>query len=220
MGLGCQGSRSGDARQLTETTDHRRQEGGTMRTASLAGVIVGTALTWAADSSAGQDKGKTAAAELAQRLAAASAAVDPQSVPLAEDHSRPRAHAILVFPKVTKAGPGDRRPVWRGCALEEGERRVAYYKTTGASFETPRPGGQRSGYAMFFMNAKAARAARQRAGLRGRCRPERRPGGRGHGEDHHDHHAQGRHLRVRLRTEGADGGPRLQGNKIAKITPK
>jgi len=40
-----------------------------------------------------------------------------------------------------------------------------------------------------------------------------------YGEDDYDEYSEGGHLRLRLRTERADG-LRLQDNKIATITPK
>ena len=74
------------------------------------------------------------------------------SVPLAKALG-PKAQAILVFPKVTKAGLGIGGQYGEGALLKEGAA-VAYYKTTGASFGL-QAGGQKYGYAMFFMNAKA-----------------------------------------------------------------
>ena len=64
-----------------------------------------------------------------------------------------KAQAILVFPKITKAGfvvggqHGDG-------ALIKGGQAVAYYSTTGASFGL-QAGAQTYGYAMFFMNDQA-----------------------------------------------------------------
>jgi lipid-binding SYLF domain-containing protein len=64
-----------------------------------------------------------------------------------------KAHAILVFPKVTKAGLGVGGQHGDG-ALLKGGKAVAYYSTSGASFGL-QAGGQTYGYAMFFMNDKA-----------------------------------------------------------------
>jgi lipid-binding SYLF domain-containing protein len=64
-----------------------------------------------------------------------------------------KAHAILVFPKVTKAGLGIGGQRGDG-ALLKGGKTVAYYTTTGASFGL-QAGAQTYGYAMFFMNEKA-----------------------------------------------------------------
>jgi lipid-binding SYLF domain-containing protein len=64
-----------------------------------------------------------------------------------------QAHAVLVFPKVTKAGLGIGGQSGEG-ALIRGGKTVAYYRTTGASFGL-QAGAQTYGYAMFLMNAKA-----------------------------------------------------------------
>jgi lipid-binding SYLF domain-containing protein len=64
-----------------------------------------------------------------------------------------QAHAVLVFPKVTKAGLGIGGQSGEG-ALIKGGKTVAYYRTSGASFGL-QAGAQTYGYAMFFMNAKA-----------------------------------------------------------------
>jgi lipid-binding SYLF domain-containing protein len=64
-----------------------------------------------------------------------------------------KAHAILVFPKVKKAGLGIGGQSGEG-ALLKGGKAVGYYKTTGASFGL-QAGAQTYGYAMFFMNADA-----------------------------------------------------------------
>ena len=95
----------------------------------MAGVLAGAALFCAAYPSVAQDEGKAAAAELA---GASKAALQQlyANVPLAKALG-PKAQAILVFPKVTKAGLGiggqdrRRRPVhgWdRGGLLQDHRR--------------------------------------------------------------------------------------------------
>lgn len=64
-----------------------------------------------------------------------------------------KAQAVLVFPKVTKAGLGIGGQHGQG-ALLKGDQAVAYYDTTGGSVGL-QAGVQTYGYAMFFMNAKA-----------------------------------------------------------------
>jgi lipid-binding SYLF domain-containing protein len=64
-----------------------------------------------------------------------------------------KATAILVFPKVTKAGLGIGGQRGTGALLKQGKA-VAYYTTTGGSFGL-QAGVQTYGYAMFFMNEKA-----------------------------------------------------------------
>jgi lipid-binding SYLF domain-containing protein len=122
-----------------------------MRTKWMAGVLVATAFTWAAPLSVAQEKGKTAAAELTSESRAALQQLYG-TVELAKMLG-PKAQAILVFPRVTKAGLGIGGQYGEGALLKKGTA-AAYYKTTGASFGL-QAGGQRYGYAMFFMNAKA-----------------------------------------------------------------
>ena len=117
----------------------------------LARILVGAALLCAASPSMAQDKGQTAAAELASASQAALQQL-AASLPLAKALI-PSAHAILVFPKVTKAGLGVGGQYGEGALLQKGKA-VAYYKTTGASFGL-QAGGQQYGYAMFFLNEKA-----------------------------------------------------------------
>jgi len=64
-----------------------------------------------------------------------------------------KAMAILVFPKVTKAGFVIGGQYGEG-ALLKGGKSAGYYSTTGASYGL-QAGAQTYGYAMFFMNEKA-----------------------------------------------------------------
>ena len=61
-----------------------------------------------------------------------------------------KANAILVFPKVTKAGLGVGGQYGEG-ALLKGGKAVAYYSTAGASVGL-QAGAQTYTYALFFMN--------------------------------------------------------------------
>ena len=114
-------------------------------------VLLATALVLVCAPSIAQDKGKTAAAELTKESQAALARLNA-SAPLAKLLG-PKAHAVLVFPSVTKAGLGIGGQYGEGALLKAGKA-TAYYKTTGASFGL-QAGGQQYGYAMFFMNEKA-----------------------------------------------------------------
>jgi lipid-binding SYLF domain-containing protein len=120
-----------------------------MKTLPLAGVLLAAALSSATGLVLAQEKSD--AAELAS---ASKAALETLygTVPLAKTLG-PTAEAILVFPKVTKAGLGIGGQYGEGTLLKKGKA-VAYYKTTGASFGL-QAGGQQYGYAMFFMNAEA-----------------------------------------------------------------
>jgi lipid-binding SYLF domain-containing protein len=122
-----------------------------MKMNTLGGILVGAMLALGWQSSMAAEAGKTAAADLS-RNANASLRQLYASVPLAKSLG-PKALAILVFPKVTKAGFGVGGQYGEGALLQKGKA-VAYYNTTGASFGL-QAGAQQYSYAMFFMNAKA-----------------------------------------------------------------
>jgi lipid-binding SYLF domain-containing protein len=93
----------------------------------------------------------TSAAQLSSDAQAALrklTATVPAAKALAKD-----AKAVLVFPKVTKAGLGVGGQYGDG-ALIRGGKVVAYYNTAGASFGM-QAGAQTFGYALFFMNDNA-----------------------------------------------------------------
>jgi lipid-binding SYLF domain-containing protein len=102
----------------------------TTTTRCMAGVLA-AALICAAEPSLAQDKAKTDAAELTQSSQAALQQLYG-NVPLAKALGA-KAHAILVFPKVTKAGLGIGGQYGEGTLLKGGAA-AAFYKTTGASF--------------------------------------------------------------------------------------
>jgi lipid-binding SYLF domain-containing protein len=120
-------------------------------TRSFAVIATALVLVSAPSPSIAQDKGKTAAAELTKESQAALARLNA-SAPLSKLLG-PKAHAVLVFPSVTKAGLGIGGQYGEGALLKAGKA-TAYYKTTGASFGL-QAGGQKYGYAMFFMNENA-----------------------------------------------------------------
>jgi len=74
------------------------------------------------------------------------------SVPAAKSLSQ-TATAVLVFPKITKAGLGVGGQYGDG-VLFKGGKVAGYYNTSGASYGL-QAGAQQFGYAMFLMNEKA-----------------------------------------------------------------
>ncbi len=74
-----------------------------------------------------------------------------------------KAEAILVFPKVTKAGFGIGGQYGEGVLLKGGKP-VAYYNTAGLSTGL-QAGAQTYGYAMFFMNQAALKALDSTSGF-------------------------------------------------------
>ena len=77
------------------------------------------------------------------------------TVPAAKSLST-SATAVLVFPKVTKAGLGVGGQYGDGVLFRQGKV-AGYYNTSGASFGL-QAGAQQFGYAMFMMNDKAVGA--------------------------------------------------------------
>jgi len=131
-----------------------------MTTKYMAGVLAGVALICAAHPSVAQDKGKTEAAELTRESQAALQQLYT-AAPLAKELGT-KALAILIFPEVSKAGLGIGGQYGEGALLKKGTA-AAYYKTTGASFGL-QVGGQKYGYAMFFMNDGALEYLKNKKG--------------------------------------------------------
>jgi lipid-binding SYLF domain-containing protein len=163
-----------------------------------------------------QDKGKTEAAKLASASRAALKQLSA-TVPLAKTLST-TAEAVLVFPEITKAGFGIGGQYGEGTLLKKGAA-AGYYKTTGASFGL-QAGGQKYGYAMFFMNAKALAQLDYAYGFEVGVGPSIVVVDEGMGKstttktlkDDVDAYIFGQ--------KGLMAGLGIEGNKISKITPK
>lgn len=84
------------------------------------------------------------------------------SVPAARELGR-QAVAVLVFPKITKAGLVVGGQYGEGVLLRGGKP-AGHYSTTGASYGL-QAGAQQFGYAMFFMNEKALNALTETDGF-------------------------------------------------------
>jgi len=120
-------------------------------------VLIGAvALALAAPLAAGQGRGALEAD--AQRVYSRLVA----RVPAAKAVSK-AAVAVLVFPKITKAGFMVGGQYGEG-ALLKGGKAVAYYSTAGASYGL-QAGAQQYGYALFFMNERALSSLTARGGL-------------------------------------------------------
>jgi lipid-binding SYLF domain-containing protein len=117
-----------------------------MNVKALGGILVGATLVFGCPSAiaaSAAEISRDANARLQQLYAA---------VPAAKALGA-NAHAIMVFPTVTKAGLGVGGQFGEGALLQKGKA-VAYYNTGGASIGL-QAGAQQYGYALFFMNAKA-----------------------------------------------------------------
>jgi lipid-binding SYLF domain-containing protein len=187
-----------------------------MKATALAGILVGATLAFVAHPSQAQDKGKTKATDLASTSQAAlnqlcaKARLAKQLVPI--------AHAILVFPKVTKAGLMVGGQYGEGALLKQGTA-VAYYKTTGASFGL-QAGGQQYGYAMFFMNEKALAELDKAKGFEVGVGPSLVMVDEGMAKTTTTNTLKDDIYAFVFGQQGLMAGLGLQGNKIAKITPK
>jgi lipid-binding SYLF domain-containing protein len=187
-----------------------------MRTTWMAGVFVAIAFICAAHPSVAQEKGKTAAGELSSESKAALQNLSA-SAELAKMLT-PKAQAILVFPKVTKAGLGIGGQYGEGALLKSGNA-IAYYKTTGASFGL-QAGGQQYGYAMFFMNAKALDAFVNANGFEVGVGPSVVLVDEGMDKTTTTNTLKDDIYAFVFGQKGLMAGLGIQGNKITKITPK
>ena len=128
----------------------RRQVSRAIGTGLVLSAMAGL-LALAPRSSAAQVPGRTSAAELSRSANSALQQLYAK-IPAAKAIGK-EAHAVLVFPSVTKAGLGIGGQYGEG-ALLKGGKAVAYYNTAGASYGL-QAGAQTYGYAMFFMNEAA-----------------------------------------------------------------
>ena len=186
-----------------------------MKSKRWVGVLLGAAFACVARPSLAEDKGKTAAAGAREPVAGSpAAAVRESAAGQAAGAGRARDSRL---PQGHEGRARNRRSVRRGRTPAEGHggRLLQDHRGLG------RPAGRGPAIRLrdVLHEREGPRSARQRAGVRGRRRTEPRHGGRGHGEDHHDQHPQGRHLRLRLRPEGADGGARPSGQQDNEDRP-
>jgi len=187
-----------------------------MNATCLAGILVGVALTVTPGASLAQEKGKTEAAKLASESQAALKALYAQT-PLAKTLG-PQALAILVFPSVTKAGLGIGGQYGEGALLQKGAA-TAYYKTTGASFGL-QAGGQKYGYAMFFMNQKALDQLKEASGFEVGVGPSVVLVDEGMAKTTTTTTMKDDIYAFVFGQKGLMAGLGVQGNKIKEITPK
>jgi lipid-binding SYLF domain-containing protein len=187
-----------------------------MKTTALVGIILGATLILVAHPLRAQGQGKAKASELASESQAALRQLYAQA-PLAKTLA-PTAYAILVFPEVTKAGLGVGGQYGEGTLLKKGAA-AAYYKTTGASFGM-QAGGQKYGYAMFFMNAKALAELDSAKGFEVGVGPSLVMVDEGMAKTTTTNTLKDDIYAFVFGQKGLMAGLGLQGNKIAKITPK
>ena len=182
-----------------------------MNAKSLGSIVVGATLAfvWHTSFAAGAaELGRDASASL-QRLYA--------SVPAAKALGA-KAQAILVFPKVTKAGLGVGGQFGEGALLKSGKA-VAYYNTAGASVGL-QAGAQQFGYAMFFMNENALAQLDKAGGFEVGVGPTVVVVDEGKAKTMTTTTAQDDIYAFIFGQKGLMAGLGLQGNKITKINPQ
>ena len=187
-----------------------------MKAVALAGMLCCAALVFAAPHAQAQDQGKTKASELASSSQAALKQLSA-SAPLAKQLAG-TAHAVLVFPKVTKAGLMVGGQYGEGALFQNGKA-VAYYKTTGASYGM-QAGGQRYGYAMFFMTAQALAQLDKADGFEVGVGPSIVMVDEGMAKTTTTNTLKDDVYAFVFGQKGLMAGLGLQGNRIARITPK
>mgnify|MGYP001063677743 CR=1 FL=1 len=139
------------------------------------------------------------------------------SVPLAKMLG-PKAHAVLVFPKVTKAGLGVGGQYGEGVLLKGGKP-VAYYNTAGVSTGL-QIGAQQYGYAMFFMNDTAVKSLDKAEGFEVGAGPSVVVMDEGMAKSTTTTTMDKDIYAFIFGQQGLMAGLGIQGNKITKINPK
>lgn len=128
------------------------------------------------------------------------------------------AKAVLVFPKVTKAGFGIGGQYGDG-ALIQGGKVVGYYNTAGASFGL-QAGAQTFGYALFFMNDNALAQLGANEGFEVGVGPSVVVLDQGMAKSATTTTMKDDIYAFIFRQQGLMAGVGVQGNKITKINPK
>jgi len=128
------------------------------------------------------------------------------------------AKAILVFPKVTKAGLGVGGQFGEG-ALLKGGKAVAYYNTAGASIGL-QAGAQTYGYALFLMTDKAVQALDAASGFEVGVGPTVVVMDEGKAKSMTTTTMKDDIYAFIFGQQGLMAGLGVQGNKVTKITPK
>jgi len=129
-----------------------------------------------------------------------------------------KAHAILVFPKVIKAGLGIGGQSGEGALIKDGKT-VAYYRTSGGSFGL-QAGAQTYGYAMFFMKPEALKQLDKADGFEVGVGPSVVVMDEGKAKSTTTTTMKEDIYAFIFGQQGLMAGLGIQGNKISKINPK
>lgn len=170
--------------------------------ASAAAALIAPAAAMAADRAALERDAQTAYRKLLATVPAAKALSTG-------------AVAVLVFPKITKAGLVVGGQYGDGVLLKGGKP-VGYYNTTGASYGL-QAGAQQFGYAMFLMNDKAVSALGANEGFEVGVGPSLVVVDQGMGKSLTTTTAKDDIYAFVFSQKGLMAGLGLQGNKITKL---
>jgi lipid-binding SYLF domain-containing protein len=129
-----------------------------------------------------------------------------------------KAAAVLVFPKVTKAGLGIGGQYGEGVLLKGGKA-AAYYNTAGLSTGL-QAGAQTYGYAMFFMNEAALKSLDKSEGFEVGVGPSVVVMDEGKAKSTTTTTMKDDIYAFIFGQKGLMAGLGIQGNKITKIDPK
>lgn len=129
-----------------------------------------------------------------------------------------KATAVLVFPKVTKAGVGIGGQYGEGALLKSGKA-VGYYSTAGVSTGL-QIGAQTYGYAMFFMNDAAVKQLDAAQGFEVGVGPSVVVMDEGKAKSTTTTTMKDDIYAFIFGQKGLMAGVGVQGNKISRITPK
>jgi lipid-binding SYLF domain-containing protein len=171
---------------------------------AVIALLLAPATTFAADRTALERDARNAYNKLVAR------------VPAAKALSR-EADAVLVFPKITKAGLIVGGQYGDG-VLFRGDKIVGYYNTSGASYGL-QAGAQQYGYAMFLMNEKAVHALTKNEGFEVGVGPSVVVVDQGMGKTMTTTTATEDIYAFIFSQKGLMAGLGIQGNKITPIKP-
>jgi lipid-binding SYLF domain-containing protein len=184
-----------------------------MTTKRLIGICFGAVLL-AGPPAMAAEKGSTAQLDRESRAALSNLyAKAPAAKALGQ-----KATAILVFPKVTKAGLMIGGQYGEG-ALLRGGKSAGYYSTAGASYGL-QAGAQTYGYAMFFMNEKSLGQLDKAEGFEIGVGPSVVVMDEGMAKSTTTTTLTNDIYAFIFSQKGLMAGLGLQGNKIARINPK
>jgi len=195
---------------------HGGNSSNSLRAVAAMMALAGLLALGAAAPAAAQVPGRTSAAELSRTSGNALQKLYAK-IPAAKAIGKD-AHAVLVFPSVTKAGLGIGGQYGEG-ALIKGGKAVAYYNTAGASYGL-QAGAQTYGYAMFFMNEAALKQLDKTDGYEVGVGPSVVVMDEGMAKTMTTTTTRDDIYAFIFGQKGLMGGLGVQGNKITKIKPK